>query len=116
MANLQQIFDRIQKTKKEQKEIKSIYRDALLNSQAMKQVQEDLLKLRDKKKRIEEGIRDDFRHEFDKLEVLKADIENDAVLLSDIALNEYIKGNSIEIKDEYENRYEPIFAVRFKKV
>ena len=116
MANVQQIFDRIQKTKKEQKDLKSIYRDALINSQAMQQVQEDLVKLRDKRKKIEDGIKDDFRHEFDKLEVLKADIENDVVLLSDASLNEYIKGNSIEIKDEYENRYEPIFAVRFKKV
>jgi hypothetical protein len=72
MANLQQIFDRIQESKKEQKDLKSMYRDALINSQAMQQTQEDLLKLRDKKKKIEEGIRDDFRHEFDKLEVLKA--------------------------------------------
>lgn len=116
MANLQQIFDRIQKSKKEQKDLKAMYRDALINSQAMQGVQEDLLKLRDKKKKIEDGIKDDFRHEFDKLEVLKADIENDVVLLSDVALNEYIKGNSIEIKDEYENKYEPIFAVKFKKI
>ena len=116
MANLQEIFNRLQKTKKEQREIKAMYRDALNNSSGYQSLIDDVKSLKDKKKSFEEGIKDDFRSEFDKLEVLKADIENDAMLLSDAALSEYIKGNGIDITDEYENKYEPIFKVQFKKM
>lgn len=115
MANLQEIFNRIQKSKKEQKEIKTMFRDALLNSKAHIEASEELKRLKDKKKQIEEGIKDDFRTEFDKLEVLKAEIENDSLLLSDAAMSAYVKGQTVEIRDEKDNRYEPVFNVRFKK-
>lgn len=115
MANIQEIFNNIQKAKKEQKEIKAMYRDALTNSSGYQKAVEELNLLKEKKKKIEDGLRDDFRTEFDKLEVLKADIENDTMLLSDAALSEYIKGKHVEIVDEYENKYEPIFKVQFKK-
>lgn len=115
MPNIQEIFNNIQKAKKEQKEIKSMYRDALTNSSGYQTVVDELNVLKEKKKKIEESLRDDFRTEFDKLEVLKADIENDTMLLSDAALSEYIKGKNVEIVDEYENKYEPIFKVQFKK-
>lgn len=114
-ANLQEIFNRLQKTKKEQREIKTIYRDVLKNSSGHKAVLDEMNTLKEKKKIIEEGIQDDFRVEFDKLEVLKVDIENDSMLLSDVALSEYLKGAGVEIVDEYENKYEPIFKVQFKK-
>lgn len=115
MPNIQEIFNNIQKAKKEQKEIKNMYRDALANSSGYQNTLEELKALREKKKKIEEGLRDDFRAEFDKLEVLKADIDNDTMLLSDAALSEYVKGRPVEIVDEYENKYEPIFKVQFKK-
>jgi len=115
MPNIQEIFNNIQKAKKEQKEIKNMYRDALANSSGYQSTLEELKALREKKKKIEEGLRDDFRAEFDKLEVLKADIDNDTMLLSDAALSEYVKGRPVEIVDEYENKYEPIFKVQFKK-
>lgn len=92
-----------------------MYRDALTNSSGYQKAVEELSVLREKKKKIEDGLREDFRTEFDKLEVLKADIENDTMLLSDAALSEYIKGKHVEIVDEYENKYEPIFKVQFKK-
>ena len=116
MANLQEIFNRLQKTKKEQKEIKAMYRDALKNSNGLQAVLDEINTLKGKKKQIENGIQDDFRVEFDKLDVLKADIENDSMLLSDAALSEYLKGKGVEIIDEYENKYEPIFKVQFKKI
>lgn len=115
MANIQEIFDRIQKTKKEQKDIKAMYKDALLNSKALQDVTEELKILKDKKKSIEDSIKADFSSEFDKLDTLKADLENDTMLISDATLSAALKGEIVEIKDQYENKYEPIFKVQFKK-
>ncbi|PLX28144.1 hypothetical protein C0583_02855 [Candidatus Parcubacteria bacterium] len=115
MANIQQIFDRIQETKKEQKELKSMYRDALSNSKQLQEVVEALKELRQKKKEIEDNIKLDFQKELERLDTLKLDIENDQMLLSDAALTKVMKGEMIEITDQYENKYEPIFKVQFKK-
>lgn len=115
MSKVQEVFDRIQKSKKEQKEIKAMYKDALVNSKSYQDVLEELKALKEKKKKIEDGIRDDFSSEFNKLDVLKTDIENDSMLLSDAAITKLMKGENVEVTDEKENKYEPIFSVKFKR-
>ncbi len=115
MQNIQEIFDRIQKTKKEQKDIKVMYRDALLNSLVLKEVIDEIKVLKEKKKGLEDAIKSDFLSELEKLDTLKSDIENDTMLLSDAALTMAMKGEIVEIKDEYDNKYEPQFRVQFKK-
>lgn len=115
MSRLQDVFNRIQQTKKEQREIKSMYRDALTNSQRYQTVVEELKTLKEKKKKIEDSIKDEFRSEFNKLDTLKLDIENDNLLMSDLAINKLMKGETVEITDEKDNKYEPAFSVRFKK-
>jgi hypothetical protein len=116
MANIQEVFDRIQKTKKEQKELKNMYRDALNNSGSYQRSQEELKKLKEEKKKYEDGIKQEFASEFDKLEILKNELMNDSQLLSDMVMTQVAKGQKVEIKDEYETQYEPIFSVKFKKV
>jgi len=116
MANLQEVWGRLQKTKQKQKEIRTSYKDALASSADYVKVVEDLKTLREKKKQIEIGIRRDFSSEFNQLETLRADAETDQELLSDIALNTFVKGETVKITDEFNNNYEPVFVVKFKKV
>lgn len=106
---------RIQKSLKEQREIKSIYREALDQHQEYKKINDEQKAIKDRKKKIEESIKDDFRSEFDKLDTLKLDIENDRLLLSDAALSQLMKGETVEVVDEKEQKYEPIFSVKFKR-
>lgn len=115
MSKVQEVFNRIQKSKKEQKEIKIMYSDALALHQEHQKINEELKALKEKKKKIEDSIRDDFGSEFSKLETLKVDIENDKLLLSDAALTQLMKGETVEVVDEKEQKYEPLFSVRFKK-
>lgn len=116
MAKIQEVFDRIEKVKKEQREIKKAYRDALDNSQEHQELTEKMKELRDKKKQIEEEMKQDFSAEFTRLEDLKIDLETDKEMMSDLAFNTLLKGEKIEVKDQYENEYEPIFNVKFKKI
>jgi len=115
MPNIQEVFNRLNETKKEQRVIKTAYRDALGNSHKYQEVLGKLSALKEEKKKIEEVIRDEFRSEFDKLDHLKQEIENDKLILSDLAINQIVKGEMIEITDDKMNKYEPIFSVRFKK-
>ncbi len=106
----------MQKTKKKQKEIRTAYKEALANSADYGKIVEDIKTLREKKKQIEIDTRRDFSSEFNELETLKADAETDQEMLSDLALNTLVKGETVQVTDEYENKYEPVFGVKFRRV
>ena len=116
MKKIQDVFDRIQEVKNKQKDIKSIYKDALDNSHGYQEIVAELKELKEKKKKIEGVIQSDFRSEFVKLDAIKLDLETDSMLLSDIALNHVMKGELIEVSDNRDNKYEPIFSVKFRKI
>ena len=116
MNKLQECFNRICEIKKEQKRIKSAYRDALNSSPSYQKIAEELKELREKKKKFEEGIRADFSSEFTKLDDIKIDLESEFELLNDIAITQLMKGETLKVTDQYENAYDPIFSVKFKRV
>lgn len=115
MANLEEVFNRIKNSKKEQKEIKLIYKDALATSKEYQDILTEFESVRDKKKKIEQDIKSQFKSELEQLEGLKLDIKTDNELLGDLALTQLMKGETVEITDEYENKYQPAFSVRFIK-
>ena len=116
MPKMQEVFNRIQASKKEQKKINSICKDALNNSPEYQKALEDYKNSRDVKKQIQEAIKSDFNSELDKLDRIKLDIETDNILLSDMVMNCIAKGELIEISDDNQNKYEPLISVKFKKI
>jgi len=116
MQNIQEVFNRIQKAKQKQKEIRKMYKEALEQTPGYKEIVDDYKDLRDKKKQVETQVKQDFAKEFEELDDLKADIQTDQEVLSDIALNKLVKGDTVEVTDKENNNYEPIFSVKFKKV
>lgn len=114
--SINEIFKRIKERKKEQSELKKIYRDSLSVNGNYQEVLEELEALKLKKKQIEASVQADFKEEFDKLEGLKLNIAGDNQMISDLALSKLAKGEAVKIIDEYQTEYEPIFTVRFKKM
>lgn len=112
---MQEIFDRIQGSKKEQKKLRDIYKQALDNSREYQKVKQELEKLKEQKKAIEDRIKGEFSKELDELERLKQAIADDNQLLSDVALNKVSKGENVEVTDGNSTQYEPIFTVKFRK-
>ena len=115
MPNIQEIFNRINENRAEQKDLKRIYRDALDNTAKYKEVVEEIKKLTEKKKQVVTSVQNDFKPEFDRLDQLKADMEADQTLLSDMALTQLLKGESVNIIDKNDTSYEPLFSVKFIK-
>lgn len=113
---LPDVFKRIQEKKREQRDLKSIYRDALAVNGEYQAVLEELEALKIKKKKIQLSVQADFKEEFDKLEGLKLNIAGDNQLLSDLAMHQLTSGEPVKIIDENKVEYEPVFSVRFKKV
>lgn len=115
MKDIQEVFNQIQIVKKQQREIKSVFREALLGSTEHKELTEQAKVLKEKKKQVETALEEEFSSELDKLDELKIELESQNLMLNDIALTKIMKGESIELVDQYNNAFEPIFSVKFKK-
>lgn len=115
MQDVQEIFKRIQEAKKKQKDLKAAFGDALKGTQEYMDIGDKLKTLRERKKQIENTIKENFSSELTKIEDLKIDIASDMEILSDVALTQVMKGETVQVTDEYNNTYEPIFSVKFKK-
>lgn len=116
MKSLQEVFNQIQEVKKQQKDIRSSYRDALANSQEFQHAKDQLEAMKIKKKQIEDAIKLEYASELNKLDELKTELEEQTTMLSDIALTKLMNGEQIEeIVDIKNQTYEPILNVKFKK-
>ncbi|MDI3496046.1 MAG: hypothetical protein PWQ35_67 [Patescibacteria group bacterium] len=113
--DLSTVFLRRQEKKKQQRELKAMYREALAANGEYQLISKELEELKNKKKQLEKNIKADFKEEFDKLEGLKLNIASDNQLLSDLALLEFSQGKLRRLIDENKVEYEPIFTVHFKK-
>lgn len=110
MKDIQNIFDDIQKLKKERRELNKEYKYNLDHDDGCQEIVEKLKKLREKKKNIEEG------NKSPRLDEIKNELAGLNEMLSDIAISDLMSGKSVYLKDEYDNEYEPSYKVTFKKI
>ena len=110
MQDIQKIFDDIQKLKKERRELNKEYKYSLDHDEGYQETVEKMKKLREKKKAIEEG------NKSPRLDEIKNEMAGFNEMISDIAISTLMKGESVYLKDEYENEYEPTYKVTFKKI
>lgn len=115
MLDIQEVFNRMQENKKKQKDIRSAYKSALESSGEYQEINEKIKTLRERKKQIENTTKESFASELTQLDDLKIDFDSDALVLTDMAMTTYVKGDTIQVVDEYNNKYEPVFRVNFKK-
>ncbi len=115
MNDLQEVFNRIRETRSKTKEIRKMYKDSLIANQEYQQLVEKLDALKMRKKQIETEIKEAQMADFQKLDAYKMHVKNDIELMSDMALNKLVSGETVEVVDEAGDKYEPLFTVKFKK-
>jgi BMFP domain-containing protein YqiC len=115
MKSLQEVFDRIEETKREQHSIKASYKDTLDSSPEYQDILDKLKKLKIQKKEIEDSAKADLGSQWDKLDLLSLHIREDKELLTDVAISTMMKGEAVKVVDKNEAEYEPVFSVRFRK-
>lgn len=115
MQNIQDVFNHIREMKKEQKDLRDMYKDALVQADNYEEIVEQIATLREKKKEIEMRIQSQLGRAYEKLEDLKREVETEKEMMNDIALSTLMKGETVIVKDEYDNEYEPNWKVGFKK-
>ncbi len=115
MQDLQKVFDEIREAKKEMKEIRSQYKDALTQTDKHQETADKIKELRDEKKSIEARVQQQMGRAYERLEDLKSEVAGKEELLNDIAMTTLMDGKTVEVTDEFQNHYEPVYVVKFKK-
>lgn len=113
--NIQEVFNKIREMKKEQKDLRDMYKDALVQADKYEEITEEIKKLREQKKEIEARIQSQLGRSYEKLEDLKLEVDAQKEMLNDIAISTLMKGETVVAKDEFDNVYEPVWKVNFKK-
>jgi hypothetical protein len=114
MKDLTEVYNRLKLKKAQRKDLRTSFQDELKNNAKYQEILEKLNELKIEKKSIENEI---LSREMDraKLEELSLDIKTDTEMLTDIALNMFLAQEPVEIVDEVNAKWMPVFTVRFRK-
>ncbi len=115
MSTIQDTFFKIQDTKKKQREIRSVYREALSKSYDYQDITAQIRTLREKKKKIEDGIKSEYSRELDMLDEFAESLKVEQDRISDMVLSSLAKGEIIKVRDMRNTAYDPIVKVVFRK-
>lgn len=115
MASLEEVHARIKEKQKERRELQRMFKDELAHDARYQEIAEEMRKLREEKKSIENRAYAMASKDAEKLDLLQLDIKSDRELLSDQALDRYAKGETVEIVDQFNMRWVPKFSVSFVK-
>ena len=116
MPQLEEVYQRMQDKKKEKRDIVKGLQDALQHDTRYQEIAEELKKLREEKKSIENRLYAESAADAQKIDLLDLDIKSDMEMLTDLALNKYVAGETVEVVDRHNTKYVPEFGVKFKKV
>lgn len=116
MRDIQEVFNELQQIKKDQKGIRKEYKDALLNANEYEETVAEMKKLREKKKQIETMTQNRMGLRWEELEKLKGKAEELDQMVTDIAMTTIMDGKTVALKDEFDNQYEPVYKITFKKI
>lgn len=115
MPSLEEVYNRIKVKKRERTEISRMFKDELAQNERYQEIVEEVKKLREEKKSIENQAYAMAVKDAEKMDLLKLDIKSDQEMLSDIAINMYTEGKTVEVIDENNTRWVPTFNVKFTK-
>jgi predicted nucleic acid-binding Zn-ribbon protein len=114
MKDLTEVYNRLKLKKSQRKDLKTSFQDELRNNARYQEILEKIAELKQEKKSIENEI---LSQQMDraKLEELNIDIKSDTEMLTDIAINMLLASEVVEIVDDTNAKWAPVFSVRFKK-
>jgi len=115
MMSHEEIYKRLQEKKKLKSEANKMLRDELQNNAKYVALSEELKRIRDEIKSIQNEVIQFASSEVQKLEELKADIKTDMEMLTDVTISKFMAHEPVEIIDEFNQKWVPVFAVRFAK-
>lgn len=115
MSDLQSVFKHIQEIKQRQRSIKKEYRDALAQDGEYQDLLEKLKDQKTRKQQLELKAQESLGRLWAEHDELKDELASEQELLSDLAMKTLMEGKTVEVSDDNDIKYEPLFSVKFKR-
>ncbi len=115
MRDLKSVHLKLQDKSRERRQLMRSFQDELAQNKEYVDLVEQIKKLREVKKSIENSVKASSLGDASKLDTLQLEIKDQREMLSDLALAAYTDGEQVEITDGDNIRWVPQFSVRFKK-
>lgn len=116
MSTIREVLARIEETKKQRKILKETINQALAGNAPWVRIKEEVTEDKARLERAKEAVLyPHYQGEMQELERLDLEIKNDTEVLSDIALNMFMKGENIEIENNGKT-YRPKVSVLFQQM
>lgn len=110
----QEIFLDLGKKRKELKELREQLVGHYRTDSRYAQNEELVRQIKEKQKGIIEELKPGIPDLVEKIDLLKTDIASDKQMFSDMVLTKIMKGESVELKDQYEQPCFPMFSVQMR--
>lgn len=93
-----------------------MYADALKQVGGYDKLSQSIKDFREKKKLIEITIQNKMGKAYERLLEIKNEVKAQKEMMNDIAIKDLMDGKTVELVDAFDNKYEPVWSVKFKKV
>lgn len=114
MPSIQMSFNDLLEVKRKIKEINTEYKDNLTQTKEYQIICEKINRLKEEKKQIEFVTQSDMGSRYAELEELKAEKKGLQQMITDMSINNLVKGEYEEITDENGKVYNPDYNVDYK--
>lgn len=115
MAQLQLAFDKAAEVHNRKLELNKQLKDILASNLEFTEIEEKLTVIKTRKNEILNEIKAANNDLFFELAQMASEEKNEKELMSDLALNQLVAGETVEVKDQDGNLLEPVFSVKFVK-
>jgi uncharacterized coiled-coil DUF342 family protein len=115
MKDIQEIFNELQGLKKDVSETRKDYRNILTQDPEYQSILDDMEEFKINKKATEESAKTSLGSSWEKLEENVQKIKDLEQIITDVAMTNLMDGKTVEVRDEWDTLYEPIYKINFKK-
>lgn len=116
MRDPQSTFARINELKDQLKEKRAELKDCWLQSPDYQRVEQEIEALREKRLVLRQEINAMYPELVETIDVLKTDLKSEKEIFSDMMVAKAMKGEAIELRDQYEQPCLPFFNVKMVPV
>jgi len=109
------MYNDLKAAEKKKKGLMTSIKDAHKNYKEFDDIKDEMDKLKVRKKEIDSAVRNEYSSEYNDLDDVKTDIKDTKMMLSDLMWNEIMKNNTVEVVDQYDQKYVPEVNVTLRK-
>lgn len=92
-----------------------MYREAQVQSPEYQDIVAEIKALQEKKRTIEQKLKAQFSQELEQIDRIKSELKEEQEKLVALAISHLAKGEVMKVIDSYNNVYDPVIKVSFKK-